>query len=187
MCITLDAKKQALHIADLKNRRIRNLDLESGIVTTVAGNGKKGTPKEGALATAGPLVDPRAVASDAAGNLYVLERGGHALRVVRGDGTIHTVAGTGKKGFQDGDAKQAQFGSPKHVCADPEGNIYIADDLNGAIRKYDPKTSQVTTVLGRGIGDKRIRLSHPHGVSVHEGVLYVIDSGNNRIMSLKSF
>jgi sugar lactone lactonase YvrE len=185
MCISLSPDKQTLHITDLKNHRVRNIDLDSNIVTTVAGNGEKGIPVDGSQATDSPLVDPRAAASDADGNLYVLERGGNALRVVHRDGSIHTVAGTGQKGYRDGPAMQAQFGSPKHVCTDPRGNVYIADDLNGAIRKYDPQTSQVTTVLGRGVGHPEIRLSHPHGVCYHQGILYVIDSGNSRIFSVR--
>lgn len=184
MCITLNPRKDKLHIVDLKNRRVRDVDLTTGLVSTVAGNGERGVPNNGDLATAGPLVDPRAVASDADGNLYVLERGGHALRVVRADGTIQTVAGTGRKGFRDGPALESEFGSPKHVCVGPAGRVYIADDQNGAIRRYDPKSGQVETVLGRGRGDGRIQLKNPHGVCIYDGKLYVIDSGNHRILSV---
>ena len=88
---------EKLHVADLKNRRIREIDLKSDKVRTIAGNGQRGIPKDGAKATEAPLVDPRAVCSDTAGNVYVLERGGHALRVVRPDGRIYTVAGNGEK------------------------------------------------------------------------------------------
>jgi len=182
MCIELSVNRKILHIADLKNRRIRNVDLQTGVIRTVAGNGKKGTPKDGGLAVKNPLVDPRAVTSDGSGNLYILERSGNALRVVRADGAIHTVAGTGKKGFRDGDALQALLGSPKHICCDPGGNVYIADDANKAIRKYDPKTRQVSTVLGRGFGDSKIQLARPHGVRWHRGFLYVVDTGHNRIL-----
>lgn len=185
MCISLDASRKTMHIADLKNRRVRNVDLESGMVRTVAGNGKKGVPDDGSLAADSPLVDPRAVASDANGNLYILERGGHALRVVRKDGRIETVAGTGKQGYRDGDALQAQFGAPKHICCDELGNVYIADDANRAIRKYDPQLATVTTVLGRGFGDKKITLKRPHGVRWHDGTLYVVDTGNNRILAYR--
>jgi streptogramin lyase len=158
------------------------MDLESGQVRTVAGNGTKGAPADGEAADKSPLVDPRAVASDSQGNQYILERGGHALRVVRPDGTIHTVAGTGEKGFRDGEGLQAQFGSPKHICCDPDDKVYIADDLNGAVRQYDPETGQVSTILGRGFGDARITLEHPHGVRWHSGSLYVVDTGHNRIL-----
>ena len=69
-----------------------------GTVSTVAGNGKKGVPRDGDDARSSPLVDPRAVALDGRGNLYILERSGHALRVVDRSGKIRTVAGTGKAG-----------------------------------------------------------------------------------------
>jgi sugar lactone lactonase YvrE len=186
MCISLNRAKTLLHIIDLKNRRVREVDLSSGTVTTIAGNGQRGVPDDGARATQSPLVDPRAVASDSKGNVYVLERGGNALRVVRPDGTIHTVAGTGQQGRQDGPALEATFGSPKHLCTDNDDRVYIADDLNGAIRRYDPDTGRVETVLGQGRGDSRIRLLHPHGVSFHDGTLYVVDSGNHRILGVKN-
>lgn len=185
MCITLDTNKQVLHIVDLKNRRVRNVDLQTGQIETVAGNGKRGVPNDGAIAKESSLVDPRAVASDSRGNLYILERSGNALRKVSRDGKIHTVAGTGEKGFRDGSALQAMFGSPKHICVDSQDRVLIADDLNGAIRRFDPGSNEVETIFGRGVGDAKIRLSHPHGVSIHEGWLYVIDSGNHRIVRVK--
>lgn len=184
MCIALNDDKTVLHIVDLKNRRVRDVDLASGVVSTVAGNGKKGIPDDGTRAADSPLVDPRAAASDANDNLYILERGGHALRVVRPNGTIQTVAGNGQKGYRDGVALQAQFGAPKHLCVDDLGRVYIADDLNGAIRRYDPTAGQVETVLGQGNGDRRIRLLHPHGVAIHNDALYVVDSGNHRILRI---
>lgn len=184
MCITLNRTNDVLHVADLKNRRIRAIDLVSGTVTTVAGNGQKGTPKDGALATAAPLEDPRAVAADSKGNIYILERGGNTLRVVRTDGTIHTVAGNGQRGFKDGPAREAQFGSPKHICVDSADNIYVADDQNKAIRRYTPTTNTVSTVLGRGHGHPNIKLLHPHGVCWEKDNLYVVDTSHNRIMRM---
>ena len=185
MCITLNPTNDVLHIADLNNRRIRAVDLKSGIVTTVAGNGKKGVPKDGDVAVNSPLVDPRAVAQDSKGNILILERGGHALRAVLPDGTIKTVAGTGTKGSTDGPGLTSQFGSPKHLCVDDADNIYIADDENAAIRRMDSQTGEVTTILGKGQGDARIQLSHPHGVTWEHGWLYVVDMGNNRILRMK--
>lgn len=185
MCIELNPDQTVLHVTDLKNRRVRNVDLQTGIVTTVCGNGEKGVPVDGSIATESPLVDPRAAASDSDGNLYVLERGGHALRVVRSGGIVETVAGTGTRGFRDGAAGQAQFGAPKHLCCDTAGNVYIADDVNGAIRKYDPVTRTVTTLLGRGFGDPKVQLSHPHGVRVRGDWLYVADTGQNRIFRVR--
>ena len=186
MCIMLNPTQDRMLISDLNNRRVRSFDLKTGIVTTVAGNGIKGVPTDGSAAIDSPLVDPRAAVEDAQGQLWILERGGHALRLVRSDGTIHTIAGNGKSGFADGVGVASQFGSPKHLCLDPQGNVYIADDQNGAIRRYDPKTQTVTTILGRGFGDATIRLKNPHGVTWHAGWLYVVDMGHNRILRIRA-
>ena len=106
-CLALDEPGQTLYLADLDNRRVRRLDLKTGVVSTVAGNGQKGVPNDGDDARSAPLVDPRAVALDGRGNLYILERSGHALRVVDRSGKIRTVAGTGKPG-DSGDGGDAR-------------------------------------------------------------------------------
>ena len=184
MCIELTPDHRRLHLTDLRNRRIREFNFADGLVRTVAGNGQRGVPQDGAVATESPLVDPRAAAADAAGNLYVLERGGHALRVVRPGGVIETVAGTGEPGWGDGPALAAQLNAPKHLCVGPDGSVYVADDQNAAIRRYDPVTGTLTTLLGRGVGDPDLRLKNPHGVRFHRGDLYVVDTGHNRVLKL---
>lgn len=185
MCITLSPDEHYLDIADINNHRVRRIDMATNIVTTLAGNGEKGAPTDGDVATESPLVDPRAVTSDEAGNVYILERGGHALRVVSPDGRIRTIAGTGRQGHRDGPAMQAMFGAPKHLCRGENGVIYIADDQNHAIRKYDPNSQTVTTILGQGHGDPDIRLKNPHGVTYANGRLYVVDMGHDRILTVE--
>jgi hypothetical protein len=182
MCVTYDEPRCRLLLTDLNNRRIRAVELgrEPAIVTTVAGNGEKGVPADGAKATEAPLVDPRAAAADAHGRLYVLERGGHALRVVEPDGTIRTVVGDGEAGLVDGPGREARLNGPKHLAIDEAGRVFIADDTNAAIRLYDPATGMVSTVLGRG----HVRLDHPHGVCVRGDWLYVVDSGHDRVLRM---
>ena len=141
-----------LYIADLDNRRIRSVNLSTGIVGTVAGNGEKGVPKDGADAKAQPLVDPRAVAVDATGQIYICERGGHALRVVDGRGRIQTVAGTGEPGFggDGGPALKATMSGPKHISIDTDGSVLITDTENHVIRRYRPGSGTVERVAGTG-------------------------------------
>ena len=185
--IALAPDGDTLLIADIQNRRIRAMSLKSGVIRTVAGNGKKGRPQDGEAALEQPLVDPRACDMDADGNLYILERGGHALRVVRSNGRIYTLAGSGKKGHRDGDALQAQLAGPKHLCLDAHGNILIADDLNHAIRLYDPKAKTVTTILG-GDASPRTQLQRPHGLRVDaKGRLWICDSWNDRVLILENY
>jgi NHL repeat-containing protein len=192
----IDARGERLYLADLDNRRIRMVDLKTGIVTTVAGNGERGVPQDGAEARKSPLVDPRAVAVAPNGDVYVLERSGHALRVVNPDGKIRSVVGTGVKGASGdgGDARQATLNGPKHLCLDLEGNVIIADAENHLIRKYLPREGKIVRVAGTGkkgtagVGGppEQLDLNQPHGVYVHpSGVLYIVDSSNHRVLKLE--
>ena len=180
MCVTLTPDNKKLIVTDLKNRRIRSIDLDTNVVTTIAGNGRNGVPKNGAIATESPLVDPRAAAYDLKGNLYIVERSGNALRVVRPSGKIETVAGTGAKGMADGPALSARMSGPKHLALDDQGNVFIADDKNHLVRKYDPAKKTLTTVLGDG----KWKLNRPHGVTVYKGHLYIADSWNHRVLKM---
>ena len=188
--------KGGLYICDLDNRRIRAVDLRTGIVTTVAGNGEKGVPRDGEEARTQPLFDPRAIAFDAKGNLYIAERGGHALRVVDSAGRIRTVAGTGVAGAggDGGPALTAQVNGPKHVFVERTGDVLITDTENHVIRRYSPKTGLVTRVVGTGtkgsagVGGsiEALELNRPHGAMVHPvtGALYISDSDNHRVVKV---
>ena len=184
---------KALYIADLNNRRVRAVDLETGIVRTVAGNGSKGVPKDGGKALAEPLVDPRAIGFDPWGNLYICERSGHALRVVDASGRIHTVAGTGERGYSGdgGPAREARLDGPKHIFVEPSGDVLITDTENHAIRRYSPADGAIRSVAGTGIAGAAgvpgpaaaSELNRPHGAQRHPrtGEIYVSDSANNRV------
>jgi DNA-binding beta-propeller fold protein YncE len=194
-CVAFDPDFKALYIADLDTRRIRKIDMATKTVSTVAGTGVKGNPKDGEDATGQPLVDPRAVAVGKDGTVYILERGGHCLRAVDKQGKIRTVAGTGRAGALIGTAATSQFNGPKHLCIDRDGTVLIADTENHRVVRYDPKAAVVTLVAGTGRagwagldGDPtRAELFQPHGVSVHPktGEIYISDAGNQRIVKIE--
>ena len=187
MCVSLNPTNDKLYVADLKNRRIRVVDLVSGVIDSVAGNGERGVPVDGSVAVNSPLVDPRAVAVDSKNNVYVLERGGHALRMVSADGKIKTVVGTGTAGDAVGPALQAQLRSPKHIAIDARDNVLIADEANKRILYFERSTNTVTTILGKGADKPNRLLSKPHGVYVHtDGSIYVVDTGHHRIIRLRN-
>jgi DNA-binding beta-propeller fold protein YncE len=183
-----------LYIADLDNRRIRSVSLSTGMVRTVAGNGEKGVPKDGADAKTQPLVDPRAVAVDATGQIYICERGGHALRVVDASGRIRTVAGTGEPGFggDGGPALKATMSGPKHISVDADGSVLITDTENHVIRRYRPDSGIVERVAGTGTQGAagldgppdQLQLNRPHGAFRYKGALYISDSENHRVIAI---
>lgn len=193
-CISLDFSGTQLYIADL--RRVHALDLKTGQSRIIAGNGEKGIPPDGAVATTAPLVDPRAAVVDRQGNVYILERGGHALRVVDRAGKIRTVvnaAGTKGADGDAGDARAATMNGPKHLCVDRDDTVIIADAENHLIRRYVPATGKILRVAGTGRKGtaglngppEQSELNRPHGVTVHrDGTLYITDSYNNRILKI---
>ncbi|MBI5691315.1 MAG: hypothetical protein HZC55_14620 [Verrucomicrobia bacterium] len=193
-CITLDFTGRTLVVADL--RRVHAIDLATGRARVLAGNGQKGVPPDGARALDAPLADPRAAALDRQGNLYILERGGHALRHVDRDGRIRTVVNaSGRKGAEGdgGPALAATMNGPKHLCIDRDDSVIIADAENHLIRRYIPATGRMERVAGNGrkgtagLGGPpaQAELNRPHGVTVHrDGTLYITDSYNHRILRI---
>jgi sugar lactone lactonase YvrE len=194
-CLAFNPSGEKMFIADLDNRRIRSIDMATGDVQTVAGNGQKGIPKDGEPAVNSPLVDPRAVAADARGNVYILERSGNALRVVDSAGKIRTLVGPGVTDCLDETGKAPlPMKGPKHLCIDLDGNVLIADTENHLIRRYLPKEKKLVNVVGTGkagsagLGGPPLeaQLNQPHGVFVHpSGTLYIADSTNNRLVRVE--
>jgi DNA-binding beta-propeller fold protein YncE len=193
-CIALNPEGTTLYVADL--RRVHAVDLKTGALRVIAGNGEKGVPADGAAAADAPLVDPRAVAVDRKGNVYILERNGHALRVVAPNGKIRTVVNaSGKKGADGdgGDALVATMNGPKHLCIDRDDSVIIADAENHLVRRYVPASGKILRVAGTGKKGsagldgppEQCELARPHGVTVHrDGTLYITDSYNNRVLKI---
>jgi len=195
-CIAFNAGFDILYIVDLQNKRVRALNLKTGIVDTIAGNGTKGVPADGADAKTSPLNDPRAVAADKSGNVYILERGGHSLRMVDPQGKLHAIAGNGKPGpgGDGGPALQASLRGPKFICMDLDDNVLIADSDNNAVRKVIVKEKKIVRVAGTGklglgapgAAPEATELAKPHGVFVHpDGTIYIADSDNHRVLKIK--
>ena len=109
-------------------------------ITTVAGVGKAGFSGGGGPATKAPLWGPCGVAVDHGGRVYIADSNNCKIRVVRADGTIDTVAGTGKRGYagDGGPARKALIAIPDQIDIDAAGNLYIAEFRNHVIRKLTP-------------------------------------------------
>ena len=122
--------------------------------------------------------------------LIIADAGNHAIRIIENN-QVYTLAGTGKPGYQDGRGVTAQFHSPCALAADEMGNIYVSDSSNHCIRKID-SAGTVTTVAGTpGLagfqdgGRETSLLCQPNGLAYYNGVLYIADTGNQRIRMLQ--
>ena len=182
-----------LYIADLLHHRIRRVDGKTGIITTTAGVGGEGFSGDGGIAADAHLSEPRGIAVDKAGNLYIADALNHRIRRVEGaTGIISTIAGTGEEGFSGdgGDATQSQLSHPSGTFVDFDGHLSIADAGNHLIRKVEAGTGVITTLAGIGksgfSGDGgpaiRARLNEPQGiVADQQGNLYIADTWNQRV------
>lgn len=128
-------------------------NLNSQIITTIAGNGNSGDAGDGGLATLAELYTPEGLAIDTFGNLYIADTQNHKIRKIDPAGIITTIAGTGSPGFSGdgGPAILAQFNLPYSITLDKFNNIYISDVANGRIRMIN-SSGIITTVVGNGVG-----------------------------------
>lgn len=184
-----------LYICDMGNHAIRKMDLQTKIITTIAGTGKPGPTPDGASLKDTPLRSPRCIDFDKDGNLWMTTLEGHQIyKIDLAAGRIFIAAGTGARGFSGngGPARDATFNGPKCLALDGEGNVWVADTENGAIRKISAKTGKVELVAGtgeRGDGPEGdplgCKLSRVHGLLVEkDGSVIVADSGTHRIWAL---
>ncbi|MFY8000448.1 MAG: hypothetical protein ACOVSW_17770, partial [Candidatus Kapaibacteriota bacterium] len=116
-------------------------------VSTIAGDGTSGFLD--AAGQAARLSNPRGVAIDGTGNLYIPEQGNNRIRKITPAGVVTTFAGTGVPGFADGPGASAQFNFPFGAAFDGSGNLYIGDRNNSRIRRITP-LGVVSTFAGSG-------------------------------------
>jgi trimeric autotransporter adhesin len=182
-----------IYIADTYNNRIRMVTKSTGIISTVAGSGSYGYSGDGGQATSSTLYNPRTVATDESGNIYIADSANYRIRMVtKSTGIISTVAGTGYSGYSGdgGQATSAALNYPYGVAVDASGNIYIADTYNHRIRMVTKSTGIISTVAGTGYsgysGDggqaTSAALYYSCGVAVDaSGNIYIADTDSYRI------
>ena len=199
--LALDGRGGLL-IADVADWRVRRVNLATGLISTFAGVGRRAVKPDraglgdGGSATQGVIVGARAVAVDGLGNTYLCEREGNAIRKVDAAGLISSFAGTGARGYSGdgGEARLATFNGPKGVRCDREGNVFVVDTENHAIRRVDARSARISTVAGghRGVdgdgGDPtRAGLARPHGIAIApDGTLFIADSENHRVRRVRT-
>jgi hypothetical protein len=192
------------YILDQGNFRIRKLDLATGALSLVAGNGTQGGAGDGGPATAAQLnfeagsnPEPSGGLALGGGKLYVADTLSSRVRAIDlATGAIDNIAGTGVAGYagDGGPALAAQLAYPRDLELGPEGDLYIADTDNSVIRAVDLRPGTIRTVAGPGeLGldsdDDRpaleMKLARPFGIELDPaGNLYVCDTINSRIVKV---
>ncbi len=143
----------ALYVCEVGTHRIRRVDLQSGMMTTVAGCGRKGYAGDGGRAAAAELNEPYEVRFDSHGNMIFVEMQNHVVRKVDAtSGVISTLAGNGTAGFSgdNGPATAAQLNQPHSIVLNNDDRLYICDIRNHRIRTVDPETGIISTFAGTG-------------------------------------
>lgn len=183
-----------LFIADSQNHVVRAVDLSTGVITTVAGNGIAGYSGDGGPATSASLgiFIQSGLALDGSGHLLIGDSGNGVVRQVHlSTGMITTVVGSGSSGYSGdgGPATSASLIRPTGVAV-AGGTLYIADGGAHVIRQVDRATGIITTVAGNGLagygGDggpaTSALLFFPAGVAVDgSGNLLIAEAGNPRV------
>ena len=195
--VRMDTTGQYLYVSDQGNSTVRKINLSTGIITTVAGNGTFGYSGDGGPATLAALNQPEAMNWDSLGNFYIGDSLNSVIRKVDGvTGNISTVVGTGTNGYggDGGPATLAQLGndlgSINFTC---NGDMIFADDMNNRVRRVDKTTGIITTIMGTGgsgcstsgTAVLSTDLAHPEAlVYDHHGNLYLVDYGYNLIQEV---
>ncbi len=183
-----------IYIADTWNNRIRKID-SSGTISSIAGTGFGGVLGDGGPATSAQVNEPEGIAVDRSGNVYIVDYGNSKIRKIDASGAINTIAGTGTPGFSgDGGAATAAFlNQPTGVAVDFVGNVYVADNQNGRVRKVNT-SGTITTIAetgmpvfsGNGGSSSPAELFFPEDVAVDSaGQVYIADYNNMRILEIR--
>ncbi len=175
-----------IYVADSDNDKIRKITPE-GVVTTLAGSTSGFNDGTGSEAQ---FNDPRDLAVDLSGNVYVADKLNHRIRKITPDGVVTTIAGNAL-GDVDGQGENARFWSPSGIDIDANGYIYVADTGNYKIRRIDPN-GNVISLAGGVQGDtddvgSNAKFEYPLDVEVNNnGDIFVADWTNHKIRKVTS-
>lgn len=189
--LCFDPKNELIYVADTENHAVRQIDLKSRSVKTLAGNGRQAR-RFGQEGKGVELNSPWDLVLNG-GKLYIAMAGPHQLWTL--DPNTHQAAvhaGTGRENITDGPLKECALAQPSGITTDGQ-KLYFADSEVSAVRVADLAPSgRVDTLIGEGLfefGDidgsyPKARLQHCLGVAFHDGFVYVADTYNHKIKKL---
>lgn len=190
------ALRDVLYVADTGNHALRRINLRSGDIDTLCGNGRVGIPQEG------PVTDPRAVALDGPRAVAVVHD--QLYIALTGDNRIWSYdlgrpqltyrAGSGELAVRDGTSTYAAFAQPVALAA-VQQTLYVCDAAGSAIRSLQLRDDSVQTLVGQGPwqfgyadGARTIaQLQDPQAIALDPDapLLWIADAGNDRLRSLR--
>jgi DNA-binding beta-propeller fold protein YncE len=157
--VALDREGRYLYFAESGSDRVRRVDLQAGTLHNFAGIGETCYSGDSGPCGEAGLYLPLDIAFDSQNHLYICDSGSNRIRRVdRDTGVITTVVGTGQHGFNgDGPALEVNLTWPAAIAFDADDVLYIADTQAHRVRRYDPKTGQVTTIAGTWTAEDEAR------------------------------
>ncbi len=167
--------------------QIRTVNFITGQATVLAGSVTLKSGFKNGQDTAARFYDPKALAFDGSGNIYVADDFNNQIRKISTTNLVTTFAGNTTPGAANGTGAAASFYNPTALVFDASYNLYVADVANNMIRKITP-AGVVTTLAGSptqgsadGIG-AAASFWGPLGLTIDgSGNLYVADGNNNTI------
>ncbi|HZR45297.1 MAG TPA: NHL repeat-containing protein [Candidatus Manganitrophaceae bacterium] len=171
-------------IVDSGNHLIRRID-RFGMVTTFAGRGAAGFSD--GIGRVAMFNEPKAIAIDRNGNLFVSDAGNFRIRKIAPNGQVTTIAGSGREGNNEGPAGEAEFVEPAGVAVDRSGAVYVADRGAHRIKRISPDR---IVMIAAGTGEPGnengtavlAKLHNPAGIAFDDvDNLYIADAGSHTI------
>ncbi len=184
-----------IFLADGTIGRVRRIDAETGIITTVAGIGEPGYSGDGGPATAARIGSVNAIDFDGGGRMYLADTSNHAVRRVDAGGTITTVAGTGEPGCSPEGTRpeEARLNTPNGIAVTAGGVLYVCDSMNNRLLRCAPGRALEVVAGGEGQGfagdggpARQAVFNEPYGICLYgDEILLVTDYFNNRIRAIR--
>lgn len=185
-------KNGNLYLADNDNNNVRMIDVQTGVISTIAGTGITGYNGDNGLATNATLHQPCQISLNSRGDIFISDNINNAIRRVDHETRIiTTIAGTGTEGHSGdgGPATSANLRKPYGISVDYNDNLFIAEFWNGVVRRIDDKTGIIITVAGFDTvgysgdgGPATAARIAPAGISVDKhGTIFISDYGNHCI------